>query len=353
MGLLVVCLLLSLHGFSQGVLKAEFYSGKNFEKYVSTQSMENIDLYWETKSPVLGMDPGKCSIRWTGSIKPPISGEYRFSARVDYGLRLWINDDLVIDDWTLHDWGRLDGKIHLDSDVLYDFKVEYFNAMFGGEIRLMWDLPPSGNVSKDETQTTIIDSKYFHEIQEQKKDASNEGSEKILASNNSAAVPSEKRRKNKRILRNKNTPVVVSNPSLLVGNEKASKKSIPRTYGKEEMTPKVIDVYKPQSVQFERAKAQILEKSKEDLDVLAEFLMLNSYLYTEIEGHTDLAGDPQKNMKLSERRAYAVARYLVKRGVESSQIDAKGMGGSKPLIQSSGKLYHPENRRVSFVISVP
>lgn len=350
-GLIVALILFSPVAYSQGALKAEFYSGKNFERYVSTQSADNIDLFWETKSPVPGMDPGKCSIRWTGSIKPPVSGEYRFSAKVDYGIRLWIDEELVIDDWTLHDWGRLDGRIKLESDTYYNFKVEYFNAMFGGEIRLRWDLPEDGNTDKRNKGPAIIDSKYFHETQ--KKVGFDKGLEKIYASNSSGEIPTSKPKKRKIVEKKKEKPKVssrVSQPKVL---EEISNSITPYYIAKEKMTKKIIELYTPQSVHFERAQAVILEDSKEELNVLVEFLKLNSYLETKIEGHTDLAGDPQKNMELSERRAYAVARYLVVKGVKASGIDAKGMGGTKPLIQSKGKLYHPENRRVSFIISIP
>ena len=58
-------------------------------------------------------------------------------------------------------------------------------------------------------------------------------------------------------------------------------------------------------------------------------------------------------MELSERRAYAVARYLVTKGVKSDKITALGLGGTKPIVKTFKKIYHPENRRVSFLISVP
>ncbi len=131
------------------------------------------------------------------------------------------------------------------------------------------------------------------------------------------------------------------------------KKKTPPTLRPEEMTPDVIKMFTPENVQFERTQVEILSSSFEDLDVLAEFLSKNSFLHVRIEGHTDVAGDPDKNMKLSERRAFAVARYLVKNGVKSKSIEALGLGGTKPLIRSATKIYHPENRRVSFVISIP
>ena len=69
-----------------------------------------------------------------------------------------------------------------------------------------------------------------------------------------------------------------------------------------------------------------------------------------IEGHTDNVGDMNKNFLLSKRRANAVAAYLVKKGVSAERLSAKGFGGTKPLIKSRDKKYHPENRRVAFII---
>ena len=57
-----------------------------------------------------------------------------------------------------------------------------------------------------------------------------------------------------------------------------------------------------------------------------------------------------KNLKLSERRAYAVAAYLVKKGVQAEQLSAKGYGGTRPLVQSKDKKYNPQNRRVAFIV---
>ena len=57
----------------------------------------------------------------------------------------------------------------------------------------------------------------------------------------------------------------------------------------------------------------------------------------------------EKNLRLSEKKAYAVAAYLVKKGVSAKQLSAKGFGGTMPLVHSDGKQYHPENRRVAFI----
>jgi outer membrane protein OmpA-like peptidoglycan-associated protein len=62
-----------------------------------------------------------------------------------------------------------------------------------------------------------------------------------------------------------------------------------------------------------------------------------------VEGHTDASGTPGYNLNLSERRAQAVVRYLSERGVNTSNLMAKGYGQSRPIAPDplSG-----DNRRV-------
>ena len=90
-------------------LKAEYYDGTNFNKFVTAEYVSKIDQSWHHNPPVEGINPYKCSIRWTGKLKPGKSGVYSFSAQVDDGIRVWIDDRLIIDQWGLNDLGRFKG----------------------------------------------------------------------------------------------------------------------------------------------------------------------------------------------------------------------------------------------------
>ena len=66
----------------------------------------------------------------------------------------------------------------------------------------------------------------------------------------------------------------------------------------------------------------------------------------QVEGHTDALGSEDYNLALSQRRAVAVASYLVERqGIEPSRLVVVGRGEEAPLTENA---FDPRNRRVQF-----
>jgi outer membrane protein OmpA-like peptidoglycan-associated protein len=101
-------------------------------------------------------------------------------------------------------------------------------------------------------------------------------------------------------------------------------------------------------VQFAFDSADILPGAKAQLDALAQGIRLLPALKTVvIEGHTDAVGSDLYNEQLSQRRAYAVKRYLVaQHGIDPTRLRAIGLGKFEPL---PGKdPLASENRRVQF-----
>ena len=72
-----------------------------------------------------------------------------------------------------------------------------------------------------------------------------------------------------------------------------------------------------------------------------------------VEGHTDSTGSPAKNEELSLRRADAVKRVLLGRGVQEAQVTALGMGETKPIGDNKTATGKAQNRRVELHIDVP
>jgi len=71
----------------------------------------------------------------------------------------------------------------------------------------------------------------------------------------------------------------------------------------------------------------------------------------DVYGHTDSTGSDQYNLDLSKRRADAVARYLISRGVSSARIQTQGMGESYPVADNNTADGRSRNRRVEVKIT--
>ncbi|MGE0547670.1 MAG: OmpA family protein [Kofleriaceae bacterium] len=104
-------------------------------------------------------------------------------------------------------------------------------------------------------------------------------------------------------------------------------------------------------VYFEYNKAVIKSQSFPILDAVAATLQGNpSIMLVEVQGHTDERGNDAYNLDLSDRRAHAVEKYLVDKGVEASRLTAQGYGETQPLDRRSNEAAWAKNRRVAFLI---
>ncbi|MDW8301885.1 MAG: OmpA family protein [Bacteroidia bacterium] len=104
---------------------------------------------------------------------------------------------------------------------------------------------------------------------------------------------------------------------------------------------------------FEPNSASLQAESYSELKRLADFLKSNPNIVVEIAGHTDngAAGtDPNYLMQLSQNRAKSVAEYILKCGVNTSQIIYKGYGNTKPIANNATPEGRAKNRRVEFII---
>lgn len=99
-------------------------------------------------------------------------------------------------------------------------------------------------------------------------------------------------------------------------------------------------------VHFDFNKSDIRADSRPVLDEAVEVLKENPDLHLTVEGHTDAIGSVDYNQKLSVRRAEAVFRYLVNRGVAPERMDVVGYGKSRPVADNDTDSGRAQNRRV-------
>lgn len=86
------------------------------------------------------------------------------------------------------------------------------------------------------------------------------------------------------------------------------------------------------NIQYEFDKYDLMIVSLPAIDTTVLKLMQNNpELMVEIESHTDSKGSEQFNLKLSQKRAESVVKYLVDKGIDAKRLKAKGYGESRPV----------------------
>ena len=102
-----------------------------------------------------------------------------------------------------------------------------------------------------------------------------------------------------------------------------------------------------QGVKFRYDSAELTDESRAILDrVAATLRKQTAHNRLEVAGHTDSQGDPAYNLRLSQRRAETVMKYLISRGVDARQLKARGYGGVQPIADNSTWAGLVSNRRV-------
>jgi outer membrane protein OmpA-like peptidoglycan-associated protein len=107
-----------------------------------------------------------------------------------------------------------------------------------------------------------------------------------------------------------------------------------------------------EKVQFEFDSAKILPVSHDLLNEVAQVIKDNPQIKKiEVEGHASSEGSESHNLKLSDRRANSVMKYLTKQGqIPKDMLQAKGYGVSRPIASNDTEDGREKNRRVEFTI---
>lgn len=100
------------------------------------------------------------------------------------------------------------------------------------------------------------------------------------------------------------------------------------------------------NVHFELNSAILQSASFPQLDQLVTDLQNNKSYSLSIFGHTDDLGTTAYNLSLSEKRASAVAAYLIEKGIRQDRITTKGMGNQFPISDNTDEISRQLNRRV-------
>ncbi|MEM6802381.1 MAG: PQQ-dependent sugar dehydrogenase [Bacteroidota bacterium] len=126
-------------GYISGTgLSGEYFDNIDLTSLISTRLDSQIQFYWGSYSPINTLQYGSYSVRWRGEIEPPFDGVYTFSTNSDDGIRLWVNGQLLINQWQNQSLAEFSNTITLNALQRVEIQLEYFESSAYSEVELLW-----------------------------------------------------------------------------------------------------------------------------------------------------------------------------------------------------------------------
>lgn len=126
-------------------LTAQYFASTYFAYPLLTRVDAQVDFDWGVQSPAPSVPPNLFTVRWTGSLVAPVTGIYTLAVRSDDGTRLWVNGQLVIDDWFGRATATSTTTVELKAGVPAALRLEYFERWGEAVAALSW-VPPGGAI---------------------------------------------------------------------------------------------------------------------------------------------------------------------------------------------------------------
>ncbi len=104
------------------------------------------------------------------------------------------------------------------------------------------------------------------------------------------------------------------------------------------------------NIQFDNNSSKIKTESLGSLDYIAAMMSIEEEFDLKIDAYTDDKGNDNYNKTLSERRATAVKKYLLRKGIDPKRLISLGHGEANPISSNETELGRAINRRVEFEI---
>lgn len=122
------------HGFL-----AEYFDNIKFEGSPVFQRIENkINYSWATGTEIKGMPKDYFSVRWNGVIRPDETTDYELALGGDDGYRMYINDELVINDWAPAAYRSKNITKNLQAGTDYRIRIEYYQQGGAAAVNFIW-----------------------------------------------------------------------------------------------------------------------------------------------------------------------------------------------------------------------
>lgn len=122
-------------------LLGTYYNNKDFTGTAIERIDPQINFVWGYQQPYILIDADTYSVVWQGYIKPPQSQIYTFYARSDDGVRVWVDNTLLINNWNDQSAREKTGDILLMAEKKYPIRIEYYENYRNAVSQLLWSSP--------------------------------------------------------------------------------------------------------------------------------------------------------------------------------------------------------------------
>ena len=124
-------------------LKAEYFNNKNWEgEPLHTRIDKNVDFVWGVTPPFGDMAYDQFSVKWSGVLVAPVTGEYAIGGEGFSGFRLYFDDKQLIRWSGTHHPHKQYEVLHLEAGKTYPIRIEHFqdNSEYA-MMQLLWEIP--------------------------------------------------------------------------------------------------------------------------------------------------------------------------------------------------------------------
>jgi len=132
---------LTANGNGSG-LTGMYFGDQNLNNLIFTRNDSVVDYNWAGGSPDSALAADNFSVRWMGSVEPRYSQAYTFYTQSDDGVRLWVNGQKIIDNWTAHaSMENTSTPVTLQAGKKYRIVMEYQDITYSSVAKLSWSSP--------------------------------------------------------------------------------------------------------------------------------------------------------------------------------------------------------------------
>lgn len=122
-----------------GGVRGDYYKGQSFNTYVLSRTDPQINFNWpDGTAPDAAVGDDNFSVRWTGEIEAAFTETYTFYTNSDDGVRLWVDGQQLVDNWTAHENMENSGVIDLVAGQVYSLQMEHYDNTGAAVAELLW-----------------------------------------------------------------------------------------------------------------------------------------------------------------------------------------------------------------------